>query len=232
MLGNELFWAHYIRGVFIEETRTLGQALKGRVLKAFVNIEQEAEKLKGEEYKRLLQAPASEDGGPGMDVPAESAEDEAIDFYISMKCLQQGIVNMFAVALYGLFTQHLMILHRKELLWNHEENDQKLFEMKEIRSRLRENRIDIEKFKSWGKIRELGWVANTVKHAEGRAAKKLRKIRPDLFASPSGTLFKPLFGEDFFVKPDDIVSYTNAIEEFWEELAIALGKHARASRGD
>ena len=83
MLGNELFWAHYIRGVFIEETRTLGQALKGRILKAFVNIEQEAEKLKGEEYKRLLQAPASKDGGPGMDVPAESAEDEAIDFYIN-----------------------------------------------------------------------------------------------------------------------------------------------------
>ncbi len=38
------------------------------MLKGFYNVEQEAEKLAEEEYKRLLQAPVGEDGGPGMDV--------------------------------------------------------------------------------------------------------------------------------------------------------------------
>lgn len=236
MLGNELFWAHYIRGVFIEETRTFGQTLKNRILKAFGNIEQEAEELKEKEYKRLLQTPVGENGGPGMDELAERAEEEGINFYITMTNLQQGIVNMFAVALYGLFTQQLMLFHRRELLGIHEENDQELFTPDEVKRRLCENGIDIEKFRSYGKIRELKLVANTVKHAEGWAAKDLRNIRPDLFISPHSillkprsTLFKPLLGEDFFVTSDDIVSYTDAIEEFWEELADALKKHARSS---
>lgn len=68
-----------------------------------------------------------------------------------------------------------------------------------------------------------------MKHAEGRAAEDLRKIRSDLFILPNSTLFKPLFGEDFFVRPEDITSHTDAIAEFWEELAIALEKHARAT---
>lgn len=246
MLENEFFWSGYIREVFIKEIKALGQALKGRVLKAFDNVEQEAEKLAEEEYKRLLQAPVGEDGGPGMDVLAERAEEEGINFYLTVRSLRQGLVNLFAVALYELFLQHLMVLHRRELLGIHEENDQKLYRVDEAWERLRESEIDVEKFRSRRKIKELRLVANTVKHAEGPAAEDLRKIRSDLFIPPSstlfkpsdlsvppkGSLFKPLFGEDFFVKPDDIVSYTNAIEEFWEELAIALEKHARASRGD
>jgi len=202
MLHNELFWAGVIRRDFVEEIRTFGQALKDRILKAFGNIEQEAEKLEKEEYKRLLQSPGAYFDGSEA---AEMAKDRAIDFYVNMKSLEQGIVNMFAVGIYGLFTQQLMLLHRKELLEIHEENDQKLFEMDVIRSRLREDGIDIESFRSYRKIRELKLVVNTVKHAEGWAAKELRKIRPDLFISPGSTLFKPLFGEDFFVRPEDIV---------------------------
>ena len=76
MLGNEFFWSRYIREIFIKEIRTLGQALKGRVLKAFDNVEQEAEKLADEEYKRLLEAPVGEDGGPDMCELAERAEEE------------------------------------------------------------------------------------------------------------------------------------------------------------
>ena len=242
MLGNEFFWSRYIREIFIKEIRTLGQALKGRVLKAFDNVEQEAEKFADEEYKRLLEAPVGEDGGPDMCELAERAEEEGINFGLTVRSLRQGLVNLFAVALYELFLQHLMVLHRRELLGIHEENDQKLYRVDEAWERLRESGIDVEKFRSRRKIKELRLVANTVKHAEGRAAEDLRKIRPDLFILPSsnlfkpsdlsvpskGSLFTPLFGEDFFVKPDDIDSYTNAIEEFWEELVGILEKRARA----
>lgn len=229
MLGNELFWSRYIREIFIKEIRTLGQALKGRVLKAFGDVEQQAEKLKEEEYERLLQAPVGEDGGPDMCELAERAEEGGINFGLTVMSLRQGLVNLFAVALYELFLQHLMVLHRRELLGIHEENNQKLYRVDEAWERLRESGIDVEKFRSRRKIEELRLVANTVKHAEGRAAEDLRKIRPDLFILPTkGSLFTPLSGEDFFVKPDDIVSYTNAIEEFWEELVGILEKRARA----
>ncbi len=232
MLRNEFFWSRYMREIFIKETRILGQALKDRVLKGFYNVEQEAGKLAEEEYKRLLQVPVGENGGPGMDVLAERAEEEGINFYLTVMSVRKGLVNLFAVALYELFLQHLMVLHRRELLGVHEENDQKLYKVCEARKRLRESGIDVEKFRSHRKVGELRLVANTVKHAEGKSAEKLRKIRPDLFILPSRTLFKPLLGEDFLVRPEEITSYADAIAEFWEELAIALERHARATQKD
>ena len=180
----------------------------------------------------MLQAPIGEDRGPGMDVLAERTEEEGINFYLTVRSLRQGLVNLFAVALYELFLQHLMVLHRRELLGIHKENDQKLYRVDEAWERLRESGIDVEKFRARRKVKELRLVANTVKHAEGLAAEDLRKLRPDLFILPNSTLFKPLLGENFFVRPEDIASYTDAIAEFWEELAIALEKHARATQED
>ena len=245
MLGNELFWTSRIREAFIEKTRILGEVLKERILKAFDNIEQEAEELTEEEYQRLGQTPVGEDGGPGMDVLAEQAQEEGIDFYLTMRDLRQGLINMFAVAMYGLFTQHLMILHRQQLREIYEQNDHGLFTMDEVKKRFRKSGIDIEEFRSWGRIRELGWVANVVKHAEGWAADKLRRIRPDLFDPlgdtpfespnwplPKGTVFEPLFGQDVYVHLDDMDSYLNAIIGFWEELAIILERRARVKQGD
>ncbi len=232
MLRNNFFWSRYMREIFIKETRTLGKALKDRVLKGFYNVEQEAEKLAEEEYRRLLQVPVGEDGGPGMDVLAERAEEEGINFYLTVRSVRQGLINLFAVALYGLFLQHLMVLHRRELLGIHEENDKKLYRADEAWERLHESGIDVEKFRSYRKVGELRLVANTVKHAEGPSAEKLRKIRPDLFILPSRTLFKPLLGEDFLVRPEDITSYADAIAEFWEELAIALERNTRATQKD
>ena len=227
MLQNGFSWARVIREVFVEEIRTFGQTLKDRILKAFADVEQEADKLKKEEYRRLLQAPASEDGGPGMDVLAERAEDEAIDFYISMTDLKQGIINMFSVAFHELFRQQLMNFHRKELLEWHEEHNQKLWTMDEIRNRLSHHGIDITSFGSYKKVfQELRRAANVVKYGEGEASENLRKIRPDLFLAPPGSSYKPLAGQGLVISSDDIASYTKAIEEFWEELASVLEKQS------
>jgi hypothetical protein len=71
-------------------------------------------------------------------------------------------------------------------------------------------------FSSWKRIKELPLVANTIKHAEGGAAKKLRRLRPDLFVHPKYRheskrskrdrmplrVRKPLLGEDLFVAPE------------------------------
>lgn len=235
MLGNELFWSSHIRHVFIEKTRNLSEVLVERILKVFDNIEQEAKELTEKEYERLLHTPVGGDRCPGMDEVADIAQEKGIDWYLTMRDLRQGLINIFTVAVYGLFTQHLMILHRKQLLEIYEENDQGLFTICEVKKRFSKDGIDIEKFSSWGKIVELGCVANVVKHAEGQAADKLRKMRPDLFDplrgtpfdSPNwplskGTVFEPLFGQDVYVHLDDMNSYTNAIVGFWEELATIL----------
>ncbi|WP_027364123.1 hypothetical protein [Desulfotruncus alcoholivorax] len=43
------------------------------------------------------------------------------------------------------------------------------------------NNYDIESMKCWEKIKELRLLVNVIKHAEGKSADRLRKIRPDYF---------------------------------------------------
>jgi len=73
--------------------------------------------------------------------------------------------------------------------------------------------IDVGRFPEWPKLVELRLVANVAKHAEGDSASKLEEIRPDLFVAPSirdmppflhwkvpRHVYKPLSGEDLYVK--------------------------------
>lgn len=226
MIRNGIVWAQYIREVSIPRIRTLGDSLENRILKAFADIENEAEKLKEEEYQRLGEVPVGPDGPDDMSGPAEEAEGRATDFYITMMDLKQGIINMFSVALHELFRQQLMNFHRKELLKWHEEYNQKLWEMDEIKNRLSRHGIDIKSFGSWRKTQELKWAANVVKHAEGWASENLRNVRPDLFLAPPGSSHEPLAGQGFVISLNDIASYTKAIEEFWEELASVVEKQS------
>jgi len=103
---------------------------------------------------------------------------------------------------------------------------------------LRKSDIDITSFSSWSKIDELRLVANTVKHADGDSADKLRCCRPDLFTFPDPVsksilphqfiilrqVFQPLTGKDLFVTVSDLSSYVDVIKQFWFELAKALEK--------
>ena len=78
-------------------------------------------------------------------------------------------------------------------------------------------------------------VANTVKHAKGKSAVELRKIRPDLFKNPilkkfeffkipinSRPLFMPLAGEDIYLSIEDLKNYGETIVKFWDELISAM----------
>ena len=103
---------------------------------------------------------------------------------------------------------------------------------------LRKSDIDITSFSSWSKIDELRLVANTVKHADGDSADKLRCCRPDLFTFSDPVsksilpdqfiilrqVFQPLTGKDLFVTVSDLSSYVDVIKQFWFELANTLEK--------
>lgn len=93
--------------------------------------------------------------------------------------------------------------------------------------------LDVTKLPSWSCIRELRLVANAVKHGEGRSAKRLRKLRPELFVYPSfrkrgigprpSRIRTPLFGQDFYVTREDFARYHEASVSFWDELADHMG---------
>lgn len=83
-------------------------------------------------------------------------------------------------------------------------------------------------------MESLRLIANTVKHSEGRASRELFAHCPQLFLNPcldgenSGSytptdpVFLPLFGEDIYLRPEDIAKYASAIESYWVELADAM----------
>lgn len=237
-MQNALFWARYVRENIIPYFELLEKAFSQRILPTFETVESEAEQISNKKWEQLIHQP----GDPDEDLSdlEEEALEEGISYYITMMGIRQGLLNIFTVGLWHLFEQNLFFIHRRELLLPQEENKAELFELGEIKRRLKQTGIDIEKFRSWDKLEELRLVANTVKHADGRSATQLKKRRPDIFtppddrddpfwryAPPPAQVFKPLAGEDLYLTPKEIGSYFQAITDFWEELIENLQQKGR-----
>jgi hypothetical protein len=90
-------------------------------------------------------------------------------------------------------------------------------------------------FASWSILTELHCVANVVKHAEGDAAAKLRKVRPDLLQHPAikgqrpehwlleQAVQRPLAGDDLYLECRDFEKYVDAALAFWADMSTAFG---------
>ncbi len=85
--------------------------------------------------------------------------------------------------------------------------------------------IEVDKFKSWKNIHEMGLVVNTIKHFTGRSYNDLKKIRPDFFKLFNEFDIKRMaVGTGDFVlnlTSNDYLSYHKALIGFWNELYIA-----------
>ena len=237
MIRNNPYWANYIREVFTPEVTAFADCFVSKILPAFENLDDEAEKMGQEEFTRLG-AIANADAFDMGDI-AEMAQDRAISHYLLMKGMLQGIINLFAVGLYHMFEQQLFMFYRKEILTKEQEdNFDRFYKIEKVEKGLRESGIDITYISSWLKIKELGLVAHTVKHADGPSTQSLKSHRPDLFINPnpvskgfltdqfiiSSQVFQPLTGKDLFVTISDLSSYVAGIKQFWFELADALEK--------
>ena len=140
---------------------------------------------------------------------AEQASEHYAECFEALSDVRQGMVNLLAVGLYHLFEQQ-----------------QKL---------TTGSRESAAKFKCAGKIYELRMAANTIKHGEGDSAKKLARLRPDLFRDPAfsergsakdhvqhaesmadDSMFAPLTGY-IYVSEDDLSEWCDAARAYWEE---------------
>jgi hypothetical protein len=227
---NHHFWAGYFRRRFAPQLRAIFEVLEKRTLPAFDSIQQEAEKLSAEAWDGFMSAPATGDEDP-CDF-AEAAEQVGVSHYLLLDGVRQGMVNLFAAAIYHTFEQQVMLFLRREVLHPREENNPKLFSVHEFQSRLKARGLDVESLESWDKVCELRLVANTVKHAEGKSAGELHKMRPDMFRHPqaagiddsrmSPRVFQPLAGEDLYVSLEDVREYCDSAVRFWRNLGEAM----------
>lgn len=208
--------------MFVENVET-------RLLPTFHDIEKEADKVQEQEWNRLCSSCTSTDIDPaGL---AEKAHDAGLDYYLMVSGVRQALLNVSAATLYHLFEQQQLFFLRREILHPLEENNINLIKTSVFKERFLQHNIDIEKFSSWKIIKEMRLVANTVKHAEGKSAIELRKIRADLFRNRilekfdffkhpvnSRPLFMPLAGGDLYLSIEDLKNYGETIVKFWDEL--------------
>ena len=230
------FWIRFIQVSFVPQLNTIVDALEKRLLSNLEEkkIEAEAERITEEAWERYMSMPSTGNEDPGDF--ADKAMEAGVSHCELMYGFRQGMLNLFAAALYHAFEQQIIFFHRKNILSLYEdaENDPKKFRLTVFQSRLKEYGIDVKKFSSWSKIDELRLVANTVKHAEGPSSYKLHKIRPDMFNNPllsqvspflsqgSDRVFQPLVGDDLYVSLQDIKNYCVHLVRFWQELIDAM----------
>ncbi len=147
--------------------------------------------------------------------------------------MKQSLLNMHAMTVYHLFEQQILEFHRREVLDFRKQHNNKLFNQNSFKQALSSKGIDITSFLSWATINELRLLANVVKHAEGSSSDELQLINPSLFGvepiekdilanDNSYRVFKPLSGDDIYVKEADIERYCTALKLFWSELTNAL----------
>lgn len=231
---NAHFWIHQFRTDFVPAIERVVDVFLNRVLPTFVSIETEAKKRSEEAYEELCSRPG--DGSTDLADLAETAQDVGIDYYISMKGLEQGMLNTCAVFLHHLFEQQLMLFHRRELLQPHEEKNSKLFRHNELTARLSTHGIETKSFSSWPQIEELRLLSNTIKHGEGKSSQSLFRLAPELFESPNAkllgpdlsrwltpaTIYTPLLGDEIFVSVERLRSYEQALKSFWKDFGDTL----------
>ena len=228
MALDATFWSRYFKRECIPQVHALVEILERRLLPQFDRINEEADSKANEAWETFMRQPS--DGSEDPSEFADAAFEEGLAHYQLMYGLRQGLVNMFAAALYHLFEQHVMVFHRKQVLHPAKENDVSLLTQAEFKKELRRVGVDVEGFAAWARIEELSLVANTVKHGDGRSAEVLWKRRPDLFEhrttiaglswSPrrKPQVTTPISGDSIFVTLNDIRLYAEAVEGFWNDL--------------
>ncbi len=234
MFFNKYWFRKLYSDRFVAVITYYAQSLEKKILPAFANITDEADLVAQQAEERMGQY-----FDPDRDDPAaytEAAYDESVDFFIMADGIRGGILNMFTAGLYHLFEQQLLKIHRQELLNAVESRPpvaDSLLKIAEIKRRLLDRDIDIERFPSWQKLDELRLVANTVKHADGVSCGQLKTRRPDLFVHPATDrslgmdlsfhqVVQPLAGEDLFIQIDHFMEYADAVKAFWDEFATAV----------
>ena len=221
----------YLTTEFKSQLEAIVDTLENRLLTNFDNIETEADKATEEAWNKSMSQPASEYEYVDPGDLAESAQEVGIDLYQLLTSVRQGIINLFAVALYHCFEQQ--IVHFRKQILPFKLKQDKHGELNTFKEQLEYLSIDITHFKSWDKIDELRLIANVTKHAEGHSADKLRLVCPSLFQKPligfdtfSFPVSQPLFGEGLYVSVQDINNYRDHLLGFWDELSEAMRTHS------
>jgi hypothetical protein len=220
---------HY-RKLYRDQIDRLVDTLTVRLLPTFDSVHAEVEAIQREAYRAN-----NERANDGNWLDPQTAHDAAFEassvHFDSVLDLRQGLQNMFAVTLYHLFEQqvrafHVRVLHHKPLKFGPDV-------LKAWDKTLPDPVLTTEQLSG---LDELRLLANAVKHGDGASAQELYTAAPHLFLAdyeqdalddPTVIVHKPdigtpLFGQDLFVRLDDIHRYRQLLNGIWSAYLEAL----------
>lgn len=195
-------------------------------LASFHNVLERAEEVVAVKFEALGKL-ASADFD--QETAAEIAYEKGSAYFEVMTYFKSGVTNLLSVGLFHLFEQKLGQMTADALF----DDLPKLsdYKLSKISSwYMHHLDIDLAQLPKWSELdTDLRLIANTVKHAEGNSANRLRALHPQMFDSqrfPSAKVVRPvycpLFGDEFRLSSDELLSYCNATIQIFESLAAYL----------
>ncbi|GIP44453.1 hypothetical protein J45TS6_29120 [Paenibacillus sp. J45TS6] len=174
--------------------------------------------------KLFREYPADED--TDFSAVAEAANEESAEMYENLLRMQSNHLLMTISLLYHTWEQQLIKFTLSEMS-NYFDFTKRVLDFKGVQTIFKLHKVDITKTEAWSEIRELKFLANTIKHGDGESADKLRKIRPDFFTSEyfddpvdllklNGAVL--LDGYTIKAHESDLYNYIIAVQKFWDEM--------------
>jgi hypothetical protein len=217
---------YYLRTAFPGELALLRDYVVERALPPLDDLQGKADALERAyaDFERLdsFDEPSGV-AGTAAAVAAEKYFNQALS-------LRHTLLGLFTLGLHHLVEQQLARMHA--LLTN---ANQVPFDAAAPCAAIEALDVRPRNFRAWPILTELRCVASVVKHAEGDAAAKLRKIRPDLLQHPAikgqrpeewlleQAVQRPLAGDDLYLESRDFERYAAAAAAFWGEMSTAFG---------
>lgn len=245
---NGIYLATRLRESTIPWFRAFSDTVAPDILGVFEDIESRSEVIAEAEFERLANRATGESADGDLSIEAESAFDVGVAFFSLMTDFKQATTNLLAVGLFHLLEQQLSDLTTDGLFNGMPRvRDCKISEIEHwFRTQLD---VDLSAFQHWDVInREMRYVANTVKHADGSSARALRKVRPDYFADPllaghsdqsttwttvaQSPIRGPLAGDGFYLPADALNRYCTMIIEYLQSLSAYFDELGQSTTVD
>lgn len=219
----------YVRKNNIKNLNYIYDLYAERIKPIFANAEQEGEEESARAWEEFGARPYVE-GGREMEDFVDDCQEIGYEKYEIINLMQYRELLNWICCMCQVWEQQCYKLIIDESYHENIEYDDEFkgkgFEF--IKDMFNIHGFNLEKMSMWCKISELRDLVNITKHGQGRAEKRLRKKRPDLFIDKDSNidllrLYNTSLCEPTLqVTTNDFEDYKKALCEFWEKIPEEL----------
>jgi hypothetical protein len=214
------------RKLKIRQIKSFLDIYEEKMLPIFSSIEQEADKIARKHYDDLMSTPS--DGSSDGSEFADAAIDVGLEYYQTMKLIGYNTLAAWISVMYQFWEQQIRSFLYQELKRYITQSVTKFCEngLIDAIEWLRFFNVDLKSFPSWQGINEMSLLVNVIKHGDGRSAKALNKIKPDLFKKDEWFVEEELLKitgtslleEVINIDSETLKYYGQSLIRFWEDL--------------